>query len=74
CELTELPPDVFSSANPLFGSDTMEWLDPKESVSRRGVPGGTGPDAIKAQIEAATKAIQTPREAPRGNELDLAVV
>jgi argininosuccinate lyase len=74
CELTELPPDVFSNANPLFGSDTMEWLDPGQSVARRGVPGGTGPAAIKVQIEAATKAIQTSRETPRGNQLDLVTV
>jgi argininosuccinate lyase len=74
CELTELPPDVFSSAHPLFGSDTMEWLSPRESVGRRSVPGGTGPAAISAQIEAAIKAIQPPRDTPRGNELNLAIV
>ena len=72
CELTELPSEVFTSAHPLFGNDTMEWLDPAQSVARRGVPGGTGPVAIVAQIEAAMKAVRPERDAVRGNELDLA--
>ena len=58
CELTGLPPEVFSAAHPLFGTDTMEWLDPGQSVARRGVPGGTGPEAIKEQLESAMNAIQ----------------
>lgn len=74
CELTELPPEVFKAAHTLFGSDTMDWLSPKESVGRRGVPGGTGPDAIRSQLEAAAKAIQPSRETPRGNQLDLVVL
>lgn len=71
CELTELPLEVFSAAHPLFGGDTMEWLDPAQSVARRGVPGGTGPDAVKAQIEAAAMAIQPSRDTPRGNQLSI---
>ena len=74
CELTELPLDVFSSAHKLFGNDTMEWLDPAQSVARRGVPGGTGPEAVRAQIEAATLAVQPSRETPRGNQLNLASI
>ncbi len=57
CELTALPLTSFSSKNALFGDDVMNALDPAQSVARRGVPGGTGPEAVKNQIEAATRAL-----------------
>ncbi len=66
CELNELAAESFSAAHPLFGADIMGWLDPAKSVARRSVPGGTGPDAVKAQIDAAVAAIQPAREATRG--------
>ncbi|MDO8501683.1 MAG: argininosuccinate lyase [Gemmatimonadaceae bacterium] len=71
CELTELPGESFATANALFGDDVMDWLDPAQSVMRRDVPGGTGPEAIRVQIEAAIAAIRPMRETPRGNELNL---
>lgn len=74
CELTELPGVSFAAANALFGDDVMDWLDPAQSVARRGVPGGTGPEAIRVQIEAAIAAIQPVREIRRGNELNLRTV
>ena len=74
CELTDLPPEVFSSAHRFFEAEAMECLDPVQSVSRRGVPGGTGPDAVRAQIAAAETAIRPVRDTPRGNELSLRAV
>jgi argininosuccinate lyase len=74
CELSALPRQSFSTAHPLFGDDVMEWLDPVQSVARRGVPGGTGPEAVRAQIAAAEAAIRPVRDTPRGNELNLQVV
>ena len=74
CELTGLSPEVFTSAHALFGPDVGDWLDARKSVGRRGVPGGTGPDAVRAQIEAAVAAIQPSRETPRGNQLNIQVV
>ena len=74
CELTDLPLTSFSSAHKLFGDDVMESLDPVQSVGRRSVPGGTGPDAVRAQITAAELAIKPVRDTPRGNELSLRVV
>ena len=74
CELTDLPLSSFSSAHKLFGDDTMEWLDPAQSVARRGVPGGTGPESVRAQIAAAKAAIRPVRDTPRGNELNLRAV
>ncbi|MBN2123340.1 MAG: argininosuccinate lyase, partial [Deltaproteobacteria bacterium] len=33
--------------------DVYEWLDPLMCVKRRGLPGGTGPDRVKEQLEKA---------------------
>jgi argininosuccinate lyase len=74
CELTALSLDRFREAHPLFGDDAMEWLDPAKSVERRCVPGGTAPEAVKAQILAAEAAVRPVRNTPRGNELNLRVV
>ena len=74
CELTALSQESFSAAHPMFGDDVMDWLDPAQSVARRGVPGGTGPDAVRAQITAAELAIRPVRDTPRGNQLNLQVV
>ena len=74
CELTDLPAASFSGAHALFGDDSRDWLDPVQSVARRGVPGGTGPEAVRAQIAAAESAIRPVRDTPRGNELNLRVV
>lgn len=74
CELSALSRESFSSAHPLFGEDALEWLDPRQSVARRSVPGGTGPDAMRAQIAAAESAIRPVRDTPRGNELNLQAV
>jgi argininosuccinate lyase len=74
CELTALPLESFSAAHPLFGHDAMESLDPVRSVERRSVPGGTGPESVRAQIAAAETAIRPNRDTPRGNEFNLRVV
>ena len=74
CELSALPRESFSSANALFGDDAAEWLDPAQSVARRSVPGGTGPEAVRAQIIAAEAAIRPVKDTPRGNELNLRAV
>jgi len=74
CELNDLPASSFSNAHSLFGEDSMDWLDPHQSVARRSVPGGTGPDSVRAQIAAAELAIKPVRDTPRGNELNLQLV
>jgi argininosuccinate lyase len=58
CELGALPADSFTAANSLFGTDVIDWLDPVQSVARRGVPGGTAPSSVRAQLEAAASAIK----------------
>jgi len=58
CELTALPRESFAAAHPLFSDDAMAWLDPARSVSRRDLPGGTGPGAVRAQLDTAVAVIQ----------------
>jgi argininosuccinate lyase len=53
CELSELLPERFSTAHASFGADAREWLDARASIARRDVAGGTGPNAVREQIEAA---------------------
>ena len=57
CELSDLPVERFASAHQKFGKDAREWLDARASIARRDVAGGTGPNAVRAQIEAARAAL-----------------
>ncbi|MGK2963286.1 MAG: argininosuccinate lyase, partial [Gemmatimonadaceae bacterium] len=74
CELTELPQSSFRAANALFGDDVMGSLDPRSSVGRRGVPGGTGPEAVRAQILAAAAAIDPEHEGGERSNTTLRLV
>lgn len=56
-ELRDLTIDSFKAAHPLFAEDLYQWLEPVSSVARRNISGGTGPDAVRAQLEAAQLAI-----------------
>lgn len=57
CELSELPPERFASAHAAFGADARGWLDARASIARRDLAGGTGPNAVRAQISAAKSAL-----------------
>ncbi|HJP61420.1 MAG TPA: argininosuccinate lyase [Gemmatimonadaceae bacterium] len=74
CELDALPLSSFKAAHRLFGDDALDWLEPTISVARREVPGGTGPSAVAAQIQAAREALRPETEIARGNELILRAV
>jgi len=56
-ELTDLPMSSFKAASPVFDDDVMRELLPSASLSHRNVDGGTGPDAVRRQIEAAKKVV-----------------
>jgi argininosuccinate lyase len=73
-ELGQLPLDTYTAAHPLFAEDVYEALSPKASIEQREVPGGTGPNAVRDQIEAARAALRPSRETPRGNEMPLLAV
>jgi argininosuccinate lyase len=70
-ELNELPLTTFVAAHSAFGPDVREALSARASVDRREVEGGTGPRAVRAQLEAAASSLIQGGEVPRGNELSL---
>ena len=70
-ELNALPLAAFTAAHRAFGDDVLDALSPQASVARREVDGGTGPRAVRAQLDAAVSSLSQGGEAPRGNELSL---
>ena len=59
-EMQALPFSSFAAAHPRFAEDVYEALSPERSVIHREVEGGTGPDAMRAQLEAAQAALAPP--------------
>ena len=59
-EMTALPADVFGAAHPLFGDDARAALGAEASLAARNIAGGTGPDAVQAQIAQARTALRAP--------------
>ncbi len=59
-EMTELPADAFGKAHALFGDDARDALGAEASLAARNIAGGTGPEAVKAQIAQAHAALQAP--------------
>jgi argininosuccinate lyase len=55
CELDALPLEAFTSAHPAFAGDALGELSPRASVGHREVEGGTGPEALRAQLAAAAR-------------------
>jgi argininosuccinate lyase len=68
-ELHDLPRSSFTAAHAAFGDDVFDALSPIRSAERREVDGGTGPNAVRAQIESARASLEGGVEATRGNEL-----
>jgi len=56
-QLHAMPLKAFKAAHSSFGSDVFEALSAVTSVERREVEGGTGPEAVRAQMESARKAL-----------------
>ena len=65
-ELQALPVESFAAAHVLFGPDVMDALSPAQSVLHREVEGGTGPAAVRAQLDAARSAL-LPLPTPRSS-------
>lgn len=57
-ELHTLPLSAFAAAHSLFAQDVFDALSPHQSVELREVDGGTGPRAVRAQLEAAQKTLE----------------
>jgi len=58
-ELHTLPFAEFADAHPLFTNDVFDALSAFRSVEHREVQGGTGPAAVRAQLESAQRALET---------------
>jgi argininosuccinate lyase len=59
-EMQALPISTFVTAHPRFEQDVYEALSAARSVAQREVEGGTGPVAVRAQIDAARVALLPP--------------
>jgi argininosuccinate lyase len=66
-DLDQLPRSAFAQAHPAFGDDVPDALSPARSLARREVEGGTGPAAVRRQLELAQLSVAPPAEA-RPNE------
>ncbi len=75
-EMYELPLSAFQAAHALFGDDVFDALSPRSSVEHREAVGGTGPNAVREQLEAARQALQpVPHAATTSaNELEANVI
>ena len=56
-EMTALPAEAFTQAHPRFGVDTRDALGAEASLAARNIAGGTGPDAVAAQLVQARAAL-----------------
>jgi argininosuccinate lyase len=56
-DLHTLPLAAFSAAHPLFEQDVFVALSALQSVEQREIEGGTGPSAVRVQLEAAQKSL-----------------
>ena len=59
-ELDALPHASFAAAHPAFGLDVHEALKAERSLARRNLAGGTGPDAVREQLQAAVDVLRPP--------------
>lgn len=59
-EMHALPFGSFTAAHSLFAEDVADALSPAQSVVQRDVEGGTGPAAVRSQLEAARAALLPP--------------
>src|SRR3954469_21557567 len=56
-ELHTLPRLAFLATQPMFSQDVFDALSAHQSVERREVDGGTGPAAVRTQLEGAQRAL-----------------
>jgi argininosuccinate lyase len=57
-EMDQLPLSSFTAAHAAFGPDVLEELKATTSLRHRDIPGGTGPNAVAAQLAAARAAVE----------------
>jgi argininosuccinate lyase len=59
CTLQELPIDEYKKISPAFADDIYEAVSLRACVNRRNSAGGPGADAIKTQIEACERFLES---------------
>ncbi|MCE2901839.1 MAG: argininosuccinate lyase [Gemmatimonas sp.] len=59
-EMTELPTEAFATAHALFGTDARDALGAEASLAARNIAGGTGPEAVQAQLQQARASLTAP--------------
>ena len=64
-EMDQLPVEAFSAAHPLCGPDAREALGAEASLAFREIEGGTGPQAVQAQLAQAREAVARDLLPPR---------
>ncbi len=57
-ELDALPAERFAAAHALFGEDARAALSAEASIAARDIAGGTGPNAVAAQLVQARQSLQ----------------
>ena len=57
-ELSDLTLDEMKGFTRQIGEDVYEWLDPMSSPKRRNIPGGTGPEIVKKNLERARQELE----------------
>ncbi len=67
-ELHELTLEEMKTHSRQIGEDVYAWLDPQLTVGRRNIFGGTGPDAVKRQIETAKQQLKTEDRGQRAED------
>jgi argininosuccinate lyase len=67
-DLGSLPQHAYAAAHAAFADDARDALSPEASVRRRDVDGGTGPNALRAQLAQALASLSAPNE-QRGAEV-----
>ncbi len=60
--LEELSLEALRSLSPLISEDVYAVLNYDTAVRRRNMPGGTGPDSVRAQMEALERWLSVPLE------------
>ncbi|HSJ63117.1 MAG TPA: argininosuccinate lyase [Gemmatimonadaceae bacterium] len=72
CELHELPLATYQQAHAVFDAGVFEALSAWSSVERRNVEGGTAPEALRTQLDAARTSLRAPSDIARGgNDVEL---
>jgi argininosuccinate lyase len=58
-ELHQIPLKEMRAFSRQIEEDVYEWLDPEGCIKRRNLPGGTGPDSVRQNLERIKKEMES---------------